>query len=433
MRPQVEHAIPVVSLKTFPRLVKAWPWVVWTLAATFFFYKYFLQVSPGVMVDELTQTFNLSGVALGSVAGIYFYAYLIMQVPTGLLLDRFGGRYLMTFAILLTAISALAFSQAQHVYTLLIARFCMGIAGAFATVGSIRLAALWFAPKHFAVVSGLLVTVAMLGAMSGGGVLAYMIAAWGWRGSMQIGCLFGLVMAVVFWALIRDIGLPDKTQLPKQSNIRMGMREIIRNKQVWLVSLYSGLAFAPVLAFASLWGVPYLQLFYHAPKEIVASLVSLVFLGFAIGAPLGGYVSDRLGRRKPVMLYSTIATLCLTLIILYVRLPSILLLGAALLLLGVMAGFYYVSFAYIREVNRPEVTGAAIGFVNMFNALFGGLIAPVAGKVLDISAAHFGRLVHNYSIIDYQYAMEVLPLALFMAILFILFSKENYCRQLSDQ
>ena len=414
------------------RLKKYYPWVIWALSSSFLFYKYLLQVSPSVMVDELMRTFSLSGASMGNLAAYYFYAYLAMQLPVGILLDRYSPRNLVSCAIAVCACGALIFAHASSLGIAEFGRLLIGLGGAFSAVGTMKLITLWFPPKRFAYVSGLMMTVGMLGAVGGEAPLAQMVASIGWRETLFLGALIGIALAMIMWICVRDSGpyRVSKSQSNKTGKLLIQIKALVRNPQTWLISIYSGLAFAPISAFAGLWGVPYLMSAYPLSRIDIAGLVSLTFIGFAIGAPFAGWLSDKIKRRKPIMATGTLFGMIALLCVLYIPLPSAFVLGSLLLTFGFFTSFFFVSFATVREINHPDTSGTAIGFINMFNALCGAFSEPLIGKLLDEG---WGHKMHDgvrfFSTHDYNMALILLPVCMIASLVLLFFVKETHCVQ----
>ncbi len=411
-------------------LKNLYPWFIWFLSSSFIFYKYVLQVSPSIMTGDLMKAFSLSGESMGSLAAFYFYAYLVMQLPAGLLLDRFNPRYIFSMAILTCASGAWIFSQAATLGAAELGRFLIGVGGAFSAVGTMKFISLWFPPKKFALVSGLMMTMAMLGAVGGEAPLAYLSNNLGWRHAIEICAAIGLLLTMLFFLMIRDKpASASLTQKITLSQLFHGLVALLKNKQSWLISAYSGLAFAPVSAFAGLWGIPFMMQKYSLHKEVAAGLVSIAFIGFAIGSPFGGWLSDRIQRRKPIMIIGTSVSLLSLATIIYYPGLSYLSLGILLLIFGLFSGFFFVSFAHIREINNPELSGSSIGFINMFDALFGALSEPLIGKLLDLGwHGTMFKGARIFSTNDYQSALIILPIAMTIALVLQVFIKETYCR-----
>ena len=180
------------------------PWMVWGLGCLFYFYECLLQVSPSVMSNELMRDFAVTSQTLGILSGIYFYSYAAMQLPGGVMMDYFGPHRLLTVATLVCAVSTIAFGLTNSFFMACVARLMIGFGSAFAAVGTMKLAANWFSPHRFALLTGLMVTIGMMGAIGGEAPLAMLIDAFGWRHSMIImGCI-GIVLTALIVLIARD-------------------------------------------------------------------------------------------------------------------------------------------------------------------------------------------------------------------------------------
>ena len=407
---------------------KILPWIIWALASSFVFYKYVLEVSPSVMSQELMATFHLTGAQLGNLAACYFYAYLLMQIPVGLLLDRFAARHMIAFAMVMCALATLWFSLTDHLYSAYFTRILVGLFGAFSAVGTMKLVTLLFPAHRFALLSGLMMTVAMLGAVVGQGPLAYSVSHLGWRNSMLLLAALGALLACVFFLLSRHKTETVPHHKTSFKEVLTGLRTIASNRNSWLIAAYSGLAFAPINAFAGLWGIPFLTETYHMARPHMAGIVSLTFIGFAIGCPLAGWYSNAIGKRKPVMLWGTSIALVCLLVCLYVPL-AIWQLSLVMLVMGFFISFFFVSFAYINELNPHHYAGSSLGFINMFNALCGAVSEPLIGRILDL---HWhGKMMAGaryFGVENYHHALVILPVGMALGIILLLFTQETYCK-----
>ncbi|HYF97606.1 MAG TPA: MFS transporter, partial [Coxiellaceae bacterium] len=206
--------------------------------------------------------------------------------------------------------------------------------------------------------------------------------------------------------------------------------KILKNKQTWLLSLYSGVAFAPVSVFGGLWGVAFLHQAYQVEITLAASTLSLIFVGFAIGCPLSGWFSDYIGHRKIIMTSGTIVALISISLVLYLPAASPTLLGVLLFIFGLGASCFFLCFAMIREINSILLAATVLGFMNTFDSLCEALIEPLIGKFLDLSwdgKMDAGARLFNTH--DYHLALSVLPLLFIVGLLLLPLIKETYCQQ----
>ena len=238
------------------------PWVFWGLAALFYCYEYFLQVSTSVMVDDLMREFKISATSLANLSSFYLYFYAIMQIPVGILLDRFGARRLLTAASLFCGTGALLFASAKVFWVAAIGRSLIGLGSSFAAVSCMHICASWLPLRHFALMTGLLLTMGMMGAFAAEGPLSHLITLLGWREALAIFGLLGLALAIAIYLVIRDRDVADNTQQAKTLNVEKfwsGLLYVLKNRQIWIVSAYGGLMFLAIPGFTSLWGVPFLE------------------------------------------------------------------------------------------------------------------------------------------------------------------------------
>lgn len=407
-------------------------WIIWLLSALFMFYKYALEVSPSVMTNTLMSTFNISGTQLGNLAACYFYAYLLLQIPAGLLLDKIGPRKVTTIAIAVCAAGSIIFAKADTLLVAGIGRFLTGAGAAFAAVNCLKLIANWFPFKQFAFMAGLMMTVAMLGAVGGQAPLASFIEAMDWRYAMEIIGIAGLVLAGIFWLIVRDISPEHKKEkhiVSQKISFFESLIKVLKNKQGWWLSIYSGFAFAPVMIFGGLWGVAFTSEAFNVNQNLAAQAVSLIFIGFAVGAPVFGWFSDWIGRRKIVMFWGTIIALFTISAVIYAPRLSRFSLTLFLFLFGFSISSFLLCFTMIREVSLPILAATAIGFMNAFDALFGAFSDPLTGKFLDMGWD--GKLVDGarvFSVSAYKAAFLTLPAYLIIALFSLFKIKETYCK-----
>ncbi len=407
-------------------------WIIWLLSALFMFYKYALEVSPSVMTSTLMRTFQIDGVQLGNLAACYFYAYLLLQIPAGFLLDKIGPRKITTLAIALCALGSMVFARADTLLVAGIGRFLTGMGAAFAAVNCLKLIANWFPLKQFAFMAGLMMSVAMLGAVGGQAPLASFIDAMNWRSAMEIIGICGLVLAAVFWLVVRDISPKHKTErhiVSQKVAFWTSLKQVLKNRQGWWLSVYSGFAFAPVMIFGGLWGVAFTSQAFTVSHNVAAQAVSLIFIGFAVGAPVFGWFSDWIGRRKIVMFWGTLVALLSISAVIYWPELSQFSWTFFLFLFGFSISSFLLCFTMIREISLPILAATAIGFMNAFDALFGAFSDPLTGKFLDLGwdgMMQDGARV--FSVSAYKTAFLTLPVYLIISLLTLLRVKETYCK-----
>lgn len=430
-----EHLNPAASCKNTANSnakpatkskVNKYAWVVVAMNALFLFYKYVLQVSPSVMTDDLMRQFHVTGAGLGNLAATYFYTYLVTQLFAGPLLDRYSPRLLTAGAVLVCAMGMFGFAHATSLHGAQFFRGMVGVGAAFATVSYLKLAANWFSAKRYATVAGLLASAVGVGALVGQTPLAMMVQNSGWRNTLTDCAWVGVVVAVLYLLFVRNRPAANNTSdattstdhaaTNKNTSTRVSwkhMLNLLKNKRNWWLTLYSGLAFSPLAVWGGLWGTPFLQTAHQLSKTQSAELVTLAFVGLGLGAPLFGWLSDKVNRRLSVMASGTVLSALALLVVVYYTGNSMSLLSLAVFLFGFGTGSFMLGFAVGKEMNPLMLAGCMVAMVNSGDALFGATTEPLVGRMLD----YFwdGRVVHGvhyFSSHDYRLAFTLLPLYL---------------------
>ena len=408
-------------------------WLTWGLAALFYYYEYSLQVSPSVMTAQLSQSFGVQASGLGKLVAYYFYAYAIMQIPVGLLLDKFGPRMMLTIAVLICAGASFIFSHTAHLGTAQTARFFMGVGAAFSVISCFKLAANWFAPQRFALLTGLLLTIGMLGAAGGQAPLAALVTLGGWRSVLVGFAIVGFCLSMVIFFIVRDHPKNVKRptfQPPKSlSVVVMGLWQIMKKPPMWITAIYGSLMFGPTIALGGLWGVPYLANHFHLDKSAAGAIMTLFFIGWAIGATSFGAYSDFIQKRKPPLYIGSVFSLLCICALLY--LPITLREAMVLLFLfGFFSAAFLPVFSIVKEITPHQCTGSALGFANTLNTAIGALLQPVIGMALDYfwQGDMVNHVQRYYSLAVYTKALSLLPLCFLLAMCFLPFVKETHCR-----
>jgi len=411
-------------------------WLICGVGACFYCYEYFLRIAPSVMTADLMRFFHLSAGQYGDLIAFFYYAYTPMQLVVGVLMDRYGPRRLLTLACLCCTIGAFLFASTPYVVVAGLGRFLIGFGAAFAFVGALKLATIWLPPERFAAISGMVTALGMLGAMVGDVVMAELVELRGWRFTILMSVWIGAILIVLILLIVRDRVKTTRqsavTFVPELGfyDVFVGLVQSLKNPQIWINGLIGCLMYLPISAFAELWGIPYLIQTHHVSHVEAASIVSMIFFGFAVGGPLWGMISDFVKLRRLPLIMGSIVSLVLICIILYVPNLSSGLLHILFFCFGMTASVEIIVFAVGREVSQKHIAGTAISLTNTFVMLGGALFQPIIGVLLDL---HWGGQlgaggVHVYTVHTYQMALSILPLGLVAAVIFGFLLRETRCR-----
>jgi sugar phosphate permease len=400
-------------------------WAIWTLSAIFFFYEFFIRVAPSVMVPELMATFGLTATAIGSLSGFYYYIYAPMQIPVGVLTDRYGARKLLAIAAFIVGIGTLLFSLSEHFFLAALGRLLMGGGSAFGFVGMVYVCSHWFPAKKRGILVGFANAIGMVGAIMGQGPLRLGIDSMGWRATMGWLGGFGLLLALVIYLFVRndppEMKKHDEKVKDPTHTLLHSLAIVMRNKYSWLSSLVSLFFYITTTGFAALWGIPFLNTTYGLSIEVAGFIISMIFVGWAIGGPLIGHYSDRIKQKKtPIVLASLFGGLTLLIVVLMPNLP-VWSLYALLLLVGCFSSGQLLTYGYTIDVNPEFAKGTAIAFTNFITFVGGALIQPFIGYLLDFFwIGELSKGIRVYSSYEYRLAILCFPACFFLATLLAL-------------
>lgn len=407
---------------------------IWSLSALAFGYAFFQRVAPSVMIPDLMAEFAVTGAVMGQLSALYFYPYAAMQLPIGALLDRYGARLMLTVALLLAAAGSIIFGAAGSVNAAYIGRFMVGAGSAVGFIASMALAARWFHPRHFALLTGLAMFFAMICGIAGQAPLAFAVEAFGWRQTMIWAGLAAAVLALLTALIVRNSPDPDsieQTDDTQWAEIWSGLKDTIRRTEIWRIAIVAMSMSGPMLALGGLWGVPFLAGAYGLDRPTSAIYTSLSLLGWAVGAPLSGWLSDRIGSRKLPLVVGTAANCGLLGLIAFVPELNLALMAAALFLSGLTGGCMVVTFALAREVSIKRLHGSVSGLVNAATVGAGAILQPIIGWLLDLSwdgTMQDGARI--YQTADYRFAFICLVVSSGAGFLMSLTLRETNCKSL---
>ena len=412
-------------------------WTIWGLGALLYLFGFYQRVAPAVMTGELMNEFGLSGASLGNLSAFYFYSYVAMQLPTGILADKWGPRRLLSGGALIAGLGTVLFALAPSILWANLGRLLIGGSVAVAFVGTLKLAAHWFAPTQFALASGLGLMVGIIGALMAGVPLQLLMSAYGWRFVMLISTIVPVLLAIGIWFTVRDDPeekgyasyAPPKPLSKKESHsgIMTGIGEVLRYRNIWLLFIISAGLGGAGLTFAGLWGVPFLITVYDMPPTQAAAVTSALLLATGLGGPIFGTLSDRMARRKQLYTLGCLANVVGWSIIIFVPGLPIPLLVAILITTGFITGTIPITFAFAKESVPSHLAGTASGLCNTGVMLGPMLLQPAVGWVLDQNWQ--GELLDGarvYGADAYQAGFSLMLAWAILGLLLVFLTKETY-------
>lgn len=416
-------------------------WFIWGLGALFYLAGFFQRVAPAVMTQELMQDFHISASGLGHLSGLYFYSYVAMQIPTGILADTLGPRKLLTAGCMVAGMGTLLFALSTQFFWAGLGRLLIGGSVAVAFVGLLKLSSSWFPKKIYAFVAGNALSIGLIGAVTAGPPLRFLLDTFAWRQVITTTGLMTLALGGVIWFVIRDWPqekgypgfidqIPSATSLSAR-RILQDLFKIFKYRNIGLLFVIPGGITGCILTFSGLWGVPYLVSHYSLSPAKAAGMTSVLLIGWAMGAPVFGWLSDYMGKRKSLYIAGVVVTSLGWSLILFRESLSVFQLVMALSVTGFFSGSIVISFAFVMESVPLSLSGTAAGLTNMGVMMGPMLLQPFVGRILDYHWT--GQMIDGvriYPLEAYEYGFIPMMAWIILSALLLFFTKETHCRQM---
>ncbi len=404
-------------------------WVIWVLAALFYFYEFVLRVSPSVMIPELMASFGITASSVGVLSAFYLYTYAPMQLPVGVLMDRYGVKAILSIASIVCGLGAFLFAGTSNLMVASLGRALIGGSSAFAFISMVYITTHWFPLRKRAFLIGMANSLAMFGASLGTGPLTAVIHRMGWRVSIALFGVVGIILGVLVYIVLRfdqrDANIEEKTHETK-AHLFTSLKEVVTKKNNWFNALSALLFYMTTTAFAGLWGLSFVQTAYGVSKEIAGYAMSMTFAGWLVGGPLMGFLSDQLSKRKGVIRIGIVGALLSLLPVIYYPSIPIYVVYVLLFFVGFFSSAELLNFSLSMELSSSKARATAAAFTNFLISCGDAIVQPVVGFLLDHRWSG-GLLngIREYSTREYQVALSCLPVTLVLAFLILFLVKEE--------
>jgi len=363
--------------------------ISWALGCLFYLLQYAIRSSPAVMISELSDAYGMSAFKISSILGTYYYSYAIVSLVAGVAYDRFGAKYPIAAGAGLLCAGCLLFSLSGEIsgYS---GRLLQGAGSAFSFTGCVYLASRGFPAKYIATAIGATQCMGMLGGSSGQFITGPFIE----NGlSVQLfwiimGASCGTICLLLVFTTPQEA--PAEGRKKTSGNMLVPYKVVFSNPQSYINGLISGLLFVPTTVFAMTWGISFLVTDRGIAQHAAVVASAMVPMGWVIGCPLLGFISDKIGRRKPVLIAGS-----LIMILCFMQLffaPGLVPVVASMLLFGIASGAAMIPYTMIKEANPDEVKGSATGGINFVTfgvtSCLGPVFAMYFGRTLALATDH---------------------------------------------
>lgn len=409
-------------------------WLALGIVALAYVLSFFQRFAPAGIAQDLAASFQTSAASLGVLAATYFYVYTVMQIPTGILVDTLGPRRILALGGLVGGFGSFLFGFAPTLDLALVGRTLVGLGVSVTFIAMLKLVAVWFEEDRFATMVGVCMLIGNLGSVLAGAPLSVLAQASGWRGVfIGVGAV-SLVLGALCWLIVRDS--PDAVtgkSGPKfdRTAVLSGLLSVLRNRDTWPAALVNTGMSGSFFTFAGLWATPYLMQVHGLARAVAATHLSLWFGGFAVGCFFIGSLSDRLGRRKPVLIVTSHVYGAIWLVLAAGMSMPLAVSYALFALLGLATAGFSLTWACSKEVNPPLLSGMSTSVANMGGFLAGALLQPLVGWVMDLGWQ--GDMVGGarfYDLATWRSGVAVVALAAVLGAAATWWIRETRCRNI---
>ncbi|WP_218813807.1 MFS transporter [Rickettsiella endosymbiont of Dermanyssus gallinae] len=399
-------------------------WIVCFVASLFFLFE-FLQVNMFSSIDpEVMKAYGLDSTQLGFLSSIYFYSTVVFLLPAGYLLDRFSPKKIILVTLILSIIGIIGFALSYELWLAAVYRCIEGIASAFCFLGCFKISTNWVPKSRLALATGLIMTIAMLGGVLAQTPLMLLVETYGWRNALLIDAMVGAVVGIAILSVVKDS--PDNKRympnLVETINYWHAFKNAASKVSNWSCGIYTCLMNLPMMLLGAIWGSLFLMQAHSFARADAATIVSMIFIGTIVGAPIAGWASDFLCKRKAVMWFAALLSLILTVFITYQPHLS----KNAELLVFFLVGFIssaqilgYPTAAQNDRIGIPAMSASIVSFTTMSGYI---VFMPLFGWVMNIAAPHTTiNGVAIYTLFSYQNALWIISVGLFLAFVSVFF------------
>lgn len=367
-------------------------WLVWAVLAAGFGLVSFYRVSTAVIADDLARTFDVTGAELGLLHASFFYVYAALQLPSGILTDRFGVGRVAPGGLVALALGVLGFVTAATFLAGVASRAFMGLGGSVLYVATLRFCADRFRAEEFATMNGLTIAVSGVGALIATTPLAIAVDGLGWRLGLGIGGAVGVGLAV---AVVIALRTGHHREHPGAAADPLGRSPasitgvidastgVLRARTTWVVGVAVFTVVGTNFAVFGLWGIPYLVQLYGLSVPAASTFVLVGNLGLILGPPALGWVADRSTPRTGVILASAAVFATSWGVIGLLSRPPLVIVGLCFFAAAFSFGGIALVYPVVKDIH-PEVVSVATGTVNSLAYFGAAAFPPVMGMVLDV-------------------------------------------------
>jgi sugar phosphate permease len=357
------------------------------------------RTAPGLITDQIMMDFNVTATTIGLLTSFQFFVYTSLQIPMGMMADRFGPNFFLIIGAFLTGLGTVIYSLGTHEFVLFFARILTGTGDATIWVNMVLILGQWFNAKEFTKLIGVTAMTGSIGFLVATVPFALFIDLLGWRPAFfSVGLLLCLCAILLYFVLIKR---PKQTLFFKREKVREKtgalLRRIFTSRQAWALFLCHFGIVGTYVGFISSWGVPYGMNVYGMTRSDASQLMMIGLVGALIGAPLAGWISSRLNMiKRPYIVVHLILLVTWSVFLIFKGNPPYVLLIMLFFIIGLAYGANALTFAAVRQTFPIKEAGIVSGFANTGGFLSAVLLPSMFGAVLDYFQLSTGSIGKGY-------------------------------------
>ncbi len=391
-------------------------YTIWLLCTFFVLLQFFLQLSSGIVIGSIMYEMKLSALTASILSSSFYIIYTILQIPVGILADKYNPRMILTLGSLTYGFGCILFASSHTLFSLFVARILIGIGSSCSFVIMVHVVRSHYPIKYFSTLIGTSETLGFFATVVGMISMGQFITYFGWRVFMKIAAILAVLLSVLFWLKIPN-SENKKTQTVSFGN---SFKKIINNKLLWMNGMFIGLCFSTITVFGAFWAAPFLQLKLQCTIHKASVINALLLLGASVGCPLFGYLSGVVKKRKSLIIAScVISSFLFTLLILFPS-KNLITNGLIIFFLGLCCCSYILAYAISNELSPANSLSTCTGFTNTLALATAPILQPLIGYMLDFLSTD-----QIYTLNEYQKALTIMPLGLLIAGILVSFLPEK--------
>ena len=394
------------------------PILLWSLASLFFAFQFILRLSTGILREEIIQRFAIDTIAFGTLAGYYYLGYAGMQLPIGIMLDKFDFRVVTFVSIVVTALGTFTFATSSDFNYLLIGRLMIGAGSAVGFLSVAKITTRYFPVKYHSIMLGFSFTFGLIGAVFGVTPMKLLFNHFGYNYTFYTLAFVGLGIGLMI-LLVKNDKREQTIYSHDVSNNKSLILKLFLNPTILSIGFLGGLMVGSLEGFADVWAMPFFTQIYQLSEMESNIATSLVYVGMCFGGPILAFLASLLKSNNSIIIIAGVMMGIIFVILLSFSSLNFLATSILMFLLGIFCCYQVLIFTMVSNLVPSKSSGLAIAIVNCINMSFGHIFHKFMSILISYN---WDGLVNNsnvpiYSRDDFIMAISIIPICCIIGII----------------